>query len=278
MLSDELKKKISELNRREINVFPLSETSRLKNEPAVSKEMNIEEALNGEVYENEGGVFFRIKKSLKELIEDSEQFICYYRYIFKAGGYSGNLEMLHPDMKKFFNLDCEQALFLDLETCGLTNSPLFLVGIMYFKDNDFISEQLLARDYTEEEAVIVYLEEVMQNFSLLVTFNGKSFDYPYLRERGLLYNVRFDPYFQHVDILHESRRRWKEHLPNCKLGTLERHILKRRRIGDIPGDQIPDAYHEFVRTGRLVKLKAIINHNLLDLVSMGELLLYIFTK
>lgn len=51
MLSDELKKRISELNRREINVFPLSETSRLKNEPAVSKEMNIEEALNGEVYE-----------------------------------------------------------------------------------------------------------------------------------------------------------------------------------------------------------------------------------
>ena len=44
MLSDELKKRISELNRREINVFPLSETSRLKNEPAVSKEMNIEEA------------------------------------------------------------------------------------------------------------------------------------------------------------------------------------------------------------------------------------------
>ena len=176
MLSDELKKRISELNRREINVFPLSETSRLKNRTDLREEISIEEALNGEVYENEYGTFLRIKKSLKELIENSEQFISNYRYIFKAGGYSGNYEMLHPDMKKFFNHDCEQALFLDLETCGLTNSPLFLAGIMYFKDNESAYKVLeITKNATDEEVKKAYRHMANKYHPDKVEYLGEDF-------------------------------------------------------------------------------------------------------
>ena len=280
MLSEELKRRISELNRKEIKVFPLSETGRLKKQSSQLKirdDAQIEKFLKGEVVSNEKDSFLKILRRLKELMENSEQFVSKYKFTFKTGGYSGNLDLLHKDMQKFFSIECEEALFIDLETCGLTSSPIFLIGLMYFKDNDFTFEQLFARDYTEEKPILVYLENLMRRFKLLVTFNGKSFDYPYLMERGFLYNVRFDPDFPHFDTLHESRRRWKEYLPDCKLQTLERNILKRYRVDDIPGEEIPDVYHEFVKTANFSKIRSILCHNIFDLVTMSELVLYMFT-
>jgi uncharacterized protein YprB with RNaseH-like and TPR domain len=280
MLSEELKKRISELNRKEMRVFPLSEANRMKKED-VKDEKNVgfqlEKFLKGEVIHNDFGCFLKISKRLGELINHSEQFTSNYKFTFKTGGYDGNLDMLHQDLRKFFEVDCEEALFIDLETCGLISSPIFLVGLMHFENDDFSLEQLFARDYTEEKPLLAYLEDLMKRFKLIVSFNGKAFDYPYLMERGFLYNIRFDPYFPHFDILSESRRRWKEYLPDCKLKTIEQNILRRRRINDIPGNEIPDVYHEFVRTGNFTRIKSILNHNLLDLVTMGELVLYMFT-
>ena len=79
------------------------------------------------------------------------------------------------------------------------------------------------------------------------------------------------PELVHYDLLHHSRRRWKETLPNCKLQTLERFICGRRRTGDIPGEAIPAAYHQFVRSGDARGIKAILHHNALDLVTLLQL-------
>ena len=75
------------------------------------------------------------------------------------------------------------TLFLDLETCGLAGSMLFLVGLIRFDGEDLVLEQLLARNYAEEQAVLHTLWQIAGASSLLVTFNGKSFDWPLLRTR-----------------------------------------------------------------------------------------------
>jgi uncharacterized protein YprB with RNaseH-like and TPR domain len=49
-------------------------------------------------------------------------------------------------------------------------------------------------------------------------------------------------------------------------------VLGRKRAGDIPGSEIPGAYHEFVRTGDARRMAAVIHHNRLDLLSMLELI------
>ena len=38
---------------------------------------------------------------------------------------------------------------MDTETCGLSGSMIFLVGVMFFRDGDLHFEQYLARDYSE---------------------------------------------------------------------------------------------------------------------------------
>jgi len=167
----------------------------------------------------------------------------------------------------------EDLIFVDLETTGLGHSPLFLIGAMTLEGDDLVVRQYLARHYGEESAVThLFLEHARQK-RLLVSFNGKSFDYPYLRARAAANAVPWSLKMEHFDLLHESRRAWRHRLPNCRLQTLEQCICGRPpRHGDIPGARIPDAYHEFVRTANAAELVRIIRHNMLDLITLAELM------
>ena len=185
--------------------------------------------------------------------------------------------------------DPRQITYLDIETCGLSGVPLFLVGLMRYDDETLLVEQLLARDYSEERAVLAATREALGRTQCLVTFNGKSFDVPFVAMRSTacgLFEAMAVP--DHVDLLHASRRRWKRDLPNCRLQTLEQLICGRRRSGDIPGSDIPAAYHEFVRAhqgydaarrSRGVRcMQTILHHNALDLVTMAELVVAMLTE
>lgn len=166
----------------------------------------------------------------------------------------------------------EDVLFLDLETTGLTNSPLFLVGVMLWSGGGLEVRQYFARHYGEEAACLALFREACAGRRLLVTFNGKSFDFPYVRARAAVAGVALDVAPVHLDLLHESRRIWGRELPDCRLQTLERHVCGRARHADIPGHAIPEAYHAFVRTGDARDIAGILRHNLLDLVTLAELM------
>lgn len=165
-------------------------------------------------------------------------------------------------------------LLLDLETCGLAGSALFLVGLLRWVDDRLTVELLLARNYSEERAVLVSLWERIQPTTVLVTFNGKSFDWPMVMDRTARYRLfsgSLPPLPRHVDVLHHARRRWGRQFGDCRLQTLERHICGRSRSGDIPGSQIPAAYQQFVRTGATAEMDSILQHNAIDLVTLLDL-------
>jgi uncharacterized protein YprB with RNaseH-like and TPR domain len=139
-------------------------------------------------------------------------------------------------------------------------------------------EQFLARDYSEEAAILHAFAGRLERTEVLVTFNGKSFDMNMLRHRSAFHGVEMPARLaHHLDLLHESRKRWKKSLPNCRLQTLEACLCGRRRVGDIPGWQIAEAYHSFVRSGDARPIGAIVHHNLLDLLTMGELVCHLLS-
>jgi uncharacterized protein YprB with RNaseH-like and TPR domain len=162
-------------------------------------------------------------------------------------------------------------LFLDLETTGFSSTPLFLAGTIFECRGSVRSLQFLARDYSEEKALIGLLDELMGGFGVCITFNGKSFDIPYLVERARYHRIDLVASPLQFDLLHVARRRWRNTLPNCRLVTLEWHILGRRRVGDVPGWEVPCIYHEFVHTKNARKLRNVLRHNLIDVVSMAQL-------
>jgi len=166
----------------------------------------------------------------------------------------------------------EDLLFLDLETTGLGASPLFLIGTLSWEDSGLLVRQFFARDYAEERAALECFLERAANHKLLVTFNGKSFDVPYLRMRAAANGVPCRLDHAHLDLLHASRRIWKDRFGDCRLQTLEYHVCGRRRHGDIPGAEIGEAYHAYVRTGDARKMAAVVNHNRQDLLTLAEIL------
>ena len=61
-------------------------------------------------------------------------------------------------------------------------------------------------------------------------------------------------------------------MPDCRLQTLEMFVCKRRRSGDVPSAEVPALYHDFVRRGDPYRLVPVFHHNLLDVITMGEIL------
>ena len=165
-----------------------------------------------------------------------------------------------------------RAMVVDIETGGFAGTPVFLIGIVPLDCRPLRVLQLLARDYPEEEAILRAMARHAAERDIWVTFNGKSFDEPFLRDRATLHRVTLPPTNVHVDVLHAARRRWRHELPNCRLGTLEAHILTRPRVGDVPSSDVPDLFHHFIRTGNANPLRPVLEHNRIDLVSSTELL------
>lgn len=165
-------------------------------------------------------------------------------------------------------------LGIDLETCGLGGSALFLVGLVRHEAGELAIELLLARNYAEEGAVLLSLHERLVKSTTLLTFNGKSFDWPMVGDRWRRYlfdRERPLPGLAHFDVLHHARRKWRRQLPNCKLQTLERSICRRSRTGDIAGQMIPATYEQYVRSGDPNVIEPVLYHNALDLVTLLDL-------
>ena len=196
-----------------------------------------------------------------------------YRRTFLGGGINATLESLHASLRPLLEAPVEGIVCLDIETCGMAGMQVFQIGLLRWHHGGVWIEQFVARDYSEEAALLARAWETVDQAAVLVTFNGAAFDVPFIEDRSAasgLGSRRLGA--RHVDLLHEARRRWRPVLPNCKLQTLERFICGRLRSGDIPGDLIPGVYHEFVRTGDARQMERVLYHNAHDLITLAELM------
>jgi uncharacterized protein YprB with RNaseH-like and TPR domain len=173
------------------------------------------------------------------------------------------------------SVDLARALFLDTETTGLGTGAgvlAFLVGLGWFEDDGgFVMEQLLLRQPGEERAMLELLHERFERASVIVTFNGKTFDLPVLATRNVMNHRSAFPARPHLDLLHVARRLHKKRLSACNLGSLESFVLGYERCPDIAGAEVAARYAHFLRTGDEEALRAVIDHNEMDVLSMVAL-------
>jgi uncharacterized protein YprB with RNaseH-like and TPR domain len=171
------------------------------------------------------------------------------------------------------DLDPHRAALLDIETGGFSGFPVFLIGVVPLDTWPLCVVQFLARDYPEEEGILRALATLCAARDTWITFNGKSFDEPFLRDRATRHHVPLPPPRLHVDLLHLARRTWGGRVTNCRLTTLEQEVLGHTRVGDVPSSDVPDLFQHFMRTGNAAPLRPVLEHNRRDLVSCVELLL-----
>jgi hypothetical protein len=167
------------------------------------------------------------------------------------------------------------ALYLDTETTGLnggTGTVAFLVGLAYWDEGagGLTIEQILVRNLGEEAPMLAHVAERIRRASMLVTFNGKSFDLPLLRTRFVMARIAAPEEPPHLDLVHVARRLHKPRV-ECKLTTLERRILGFERHDDVPSGEVSQVYLHFLRTGDARALLGVIEHNLWDVLTMAAL-------
>jgi len=172
-------------------------------------------------------------------------------------------------------IDINKTVFLDTETTGLAGGAgtyIFLVGIGYFDGDQFCVRQYFMRDFNEERALLSAVNELLSNFEAIVSYNGKTFDFPLIQSRFIMSGMKLNlenP--DHFDLLYPARRLWKRRLENCSLSTVERDILGVIRENDVPGYLVPEIYFRYIKTKDARALKQVFEHNLQDILSLVAL-------
>jgi uncharacterized protein YprB with RNaseH-like and TPR domain len=229
----------------------------------------LEELVQGLRVENERGEFFLMENDIHLEASQGDVPLCRFHSIRPetVGILTAEEGLEHFDLRS--------AAFLDTETTGLAGgagTAAFLVGLGYVEGDRFRVRQYFMRDYHEEGALLHALAADLARFERVVTFNGKMFDLPLLDARFRLnracFPLRSTPHF---DLLHPARRLWKLRLESCRLQSLEAGLLGLTRRGDIPGEQIPAVYFDYVRRRDARALKRIFDHNRQDIVSLAAL-------
>ncbi len=166
-------------------------------------------------------------------------------------------------------------VLIDTETTGLgsgTGTLPFLVGVGAWEGRDFVTRQLLLPDQSDESGYLDALEALIPPDACLVSYNGRSFDWPLLVTRYRLHGRRPPTFAEHLDLLPLARALWKHRLPDARLASVEAGICGVRRPHDLPGSMVPARYLDYLRSGHAAPLRAVLEHNRQDVVSMALLL------
>jgi len=230
------------------------------------------ELLGGEVCDFSGGRFLKIKSNFNAAYKHGNLTIgqlgkfepCRYFHFDRFG----SQESINP----------EKLLFFDMETTGLGGSGTvpFLVGFGSVRGGSFQVRQYFLPDYPDEAAMLEAVREEITDDTIVVSYNGKSFDMPILIDRMIINRVEQNLEFAgHIDLLHSARRLYRRRLGSCTLSNIERNILDFQRFDDIPGELVPAVYFDWLNNIGTELLGRVVEHNLNDIVSLYFLMYHI---
>ncbi|HLD42729.1 MAG TPA: ribonuclease H-like domain-containing protein [Candidatus Nanoarchaeia archaeon] len=149
----------------------------------------------------------------------------------------------------------DDAVFLDIETTGLSRQDMLTVVGLYdgWSTKTMISQINLN---------IPRLKQTLSRYKLLVTFNGSSFDLPFLRKRypGLI------PHIPHLDIRTASRIAGLD----GGLKAIEKifGLARRKVIEDFHGGDAVLLWRMYKATGDDYYLNLLVEYNEEDVVNL----------
>ncbi len=187
-----------------------------------------------------------------------------------------------------FCFKIQDFLFLDIETLGIIDSPVIMVGIGFFENDKFKIHILFTRELEEEIAIYEHLRtKIFPRFKCFITYNGKSFDIPYLANRFLYFfdenpmiSINDQPYekrntkFHHIDLYHHCRRLFKGRFNNYTLTNMEENLLNWTRENTLPSNLVGLCYRKYKENPKryIGLIKEIVEHNYYDIYSMPLIL------
>ena len=170
----------------------------------------------------------------------------------------------------------ERLVCFDTETTGLAGgvgTKAFMIGWGRWQGGEFVVRIIYLTKMAGEAAMLRTFSAGLPDDPIFVGYNSRSYDAPLLKGRYRMHRQEH-PFAEHrhVDLLHPTRRRYRGVYENCRLQTIERHVLGIVRDDDLPGSEAPGAWLAFLRGQSSVNLGRVLEHNRQDVLTVGRLL------
>ena len=177
----------------------------------------------------------------------------------------------HPITEEVFT---ESALFFDIEATGFSpiNTHIYLIGCAARRGQLICVTQFFAEKPQEEKAILTAFSKLANQYELLISYNGRGFDIPYLQKRTEYYGFHEKKNLAHLDIFREmSKFKLILRLPNLKQKSLET-FLGIEREDKYSGGDLVNVYLDYTRQPDDEKASLLQLHNYEDLLGMPKLL------
>lgn len=169
----------------------------------------------------------------------------------------------------------KEAFFFDIETSGLSHKNCSIISIttLFYENNTYKIYQLFLEHIIDEKEMLQYFKELIKHKKYAVTYNGNTFDIPFITNKSLKLGVElnFDEYIK-IDLYNDLRHiKNKIAISDLKLKTVE-EFFNIKRNDTISGQDVVVLYEAYKIEPRKEFVSLILQHNYEDVYNLPVLL------
>ncbi|WP_313346530.1 ribonuclease H-like domain-containing protein [Sedimentibacter sp.] len=189
-------------------------------------------------------------------------------------------EVNYEDIKSDLTYLFKEAFFIDIESTGLSRvySDIISITILLHEEGSYKIHQIFCEYKIDEQEALKYLKDLIKTKKYIITYNGNSFDLPFLEYKLQNYNLNFDfNNFIKID-LYSLIRQFKNKIGtiDLKLKTIENYFNINRN-DTLCGKDIITLYEAFRIEPRKEFSYLILQHNYEDVYNLPILYSRIIT-
>jgi uncharacterized protein YprB with RNaseH-like and TPR domain len=151
----------------------------------------------------------------------------------------------------------ENVILFDIETTGLSaqSSYVYLIGMMMNENDKCVLTQLFADNYSEEKEIVNTFRSFLKPGTLLVSYNGTTFDVPYLNRKFKRHAILYEIVPENTLDLYTTTKRVKKYLEleNLKQVNVEK-AAGFMRSDRFTGEELTEVYAEYAGISRLAEV------------------------
>ncbi len=175
----------------------------------------------------------------------------------------------YKELNNFINNIFEDCAYIDIETTGLSSqiNDIISITILVNEENNHTIYQLFSICDEDEKEAILFFIKLIKDKKYIVTYNGKSFDIPFLNTKINKYLIDFDLNNLISIDLYKDMQCIKQNLniENTKLKTVESYfgIIRNDQLS---GKDIIKLYESYKIHNKAEHMELILYHNYEDVL------------
>lgn len=178
------------------------------------------------------------------------------------------------------NLLLKKSFFIDIETTGLSRefSDIISITVLLYEEGSYKIHQIYCEYKVDEPQSLKYLKEIIKDKKYIITYNGNSFDIPFIECKLKKHSINLDiNSFIKIDLYNWMKQiRNKIEIENLKLKTTEKYFsIVRKDV--LCGEDVLTLYQAYKIDPKKEFAWLIMQHNYEDVFNLPILLNNIIT-